>query len=81
MFVIMKNVLEYMKIILPEYDENYLTSYSDHENIDESAKEAIAILTKAGLMAGSNGKAEPKSYSSRAEIAVIIFRMISKINS
>ena len=81
MFVIMKNVLEYMKIILPEYDENYLTSYSDHENIDESAKEAIARLTKAGLMAGSNGKAEPKSYSSRAEIAVIIFRMISKINS
>ena len=42
------------------------------------AKEAVEALTGAGLIAGSNGKINPKANTTRAEVAVVLDRILNK---
>lgn len=82
MFVMMYKLLIGQGLIFPEPSHESLLVYKDREDIGSDAKDALAVLTAAGLMAGSgNGLADPSGYSTRAQIAVVIFRMISAAGS
>ena len=82
MFVMMYKLLIKRGLNLPEPSDEALLVYNDRDDISIDAQEALSVLTTAGLMAGSgNDKADPASPSTRAQIAVVIFRMISAIGS
>ncbi|MBR5479761.1 MAG: S-layer homology domain-containing protein, partial [Clostridia bacterium] len=53
-------------------------TFSDANAVASYAKEAVEALTGAGIIAGSNGKINPKANTTRAEVAVVLDRIINK---
>ncbi len=58
-----------------------LGSYSDAGNASDYAKESIAVCLKTGIIMGrGNSAIAPQNYITRAEVAVIIERLLQKSN-
>jgi hypothetical protein len=56
-----------------------ISSYADGASSSKYAKEGIASCLKTGVVSGkSSSKLAPKAYITRAEVAVIIERMLEK---
>ncbi|MBR5272751.1 MAG: S-layer homology domain-containing protein, partial [Clostridia bacterium] len=53
-------------------------TFSDANAVASYAKEAVETLTGAGIIAGSNGKINPKANTTRAEVAVVLDRILNK---
>ena len=58
---------------LPLTDE---VSYPDFDTVADYAKEAVAFLISEDLVNGKNGLIDPTSYTTRAEVAVLIKRIL-----
>ncbi|MBE6912194.1 MAG: hypothetical protein E7473_06695, partial [Ruminococcaceae bacterium] len=56
--------------------ENGDVEYTDFSDVSDYAKEAVSALITAGLVNGKNGKIAPTDYTTRAEVAVLIKRII-----
>ncbi|MFD0674974.1 S-layer homology domain-containing protein [Cohnella sp. GCM10027633] len=54
------------------------SSYSDASSIPSYAQEAFDALVGAGAISGSNGKLNPGKTSSRAEVAQVLYRLLSQ---
>ena len=55
-----------------------VSAYKDSSSISESAKTAVATLTKMGIFSGdSSGNFNPKANLTRAQMAVIVYRIAS----
>lgn len=54
--------------------------FTDRKEIDGYAVEAISTLARAGILTGSNGKVNPKAQCTRAEMAKIVYGVISNIS-
>lgn len=52
-----------------------LSAYSDADQISDYAKESLASLVKYGIVNGKNGKLAPGDSLTRAEAAVIVYRI------
>ena len=50
--------------------------YADFDSVSDYAKEAVSALIGAGLVNGKNGKIAPNDYTTRAEVAVLIKRIL-----
>ena len=50
--------------------------YADFADVSEYAKEAVSSLIGAGFVNGKNGKIAPTDYTTRAEVAVLIKRIL-----
>ena len=48
----------------------------DFESVSDYAKEAVSALVANGLVNGKNGLIDPKAYTTRAEVAVLIKRIL-----
>ncbi len=80
MFALLYNTL---KVIgqLPEgtgKTSGALTGYSDADSVASWAKDASGKLADAGVISGSNGKLAPKSTTTRAEMAQVLYNLLSK---
>ncbi|MEL7656667.1 MAG: S-layer homology domain-containing protein, partial [Bacillota bacterium] len=80
MFTLLYNTL---KVIgeLPEGAEKAdgsIAGYSDTDTVASWAKEAVGQLTASGTISGSNGKLSPGSTTTRAEMAQVIYNLLSK---
>jgi len=51
-------------------------SYPDFTAVAPYAKEAVSVLISAGLVNGKNGRIAPSDYTTRAEVAVLIKRIL-----
>ncbi len=60
-----------------EADKAALDAFSDKDEISAYAADAIAAMVKAGIVNGSNGKVDPKSNTTRAQTAVIMYNIIN----
>lgn len=56
--------------------EDVLKQYSDADEISEYARTAVACMTESGYVKGTNGMAAPKSFATRAEITVMLHRIL-----
>jgi len=56
-------------------DNKVLTKFSDGNTISQWAEEGAAIAVHNEIIKGSNGKFNPKSNATRAEVAVMLFRL------
>jgi uncharacterized repeat protein (TIGR02543 family) len=54
-----------------------LVAFEDALIISSYAKESIATLVKAGVINGKDGKIMPMDYTTRAEMAMIIYKMLN----
>ena len=59
--------------------ENGDVEYADFSDVSDYAKEAVSALITAGLVNGKNGKIAPADYTTRAEVAVLIKRILDYI--
>ncbi|WP_168120542.1 S-layer homology domain-containing protein [Paenibacillus sp. HB172176] len=58
-------------------DSNASSAFVDEEEISGYARDAVASLQDSGLIQGSpDGTFKPKSHASRAEAALILYRML-----
>ncbi|MBR5272345.1 MAG: S-layer homology domain-containing protein, partial [Clostridia bacterium] len=61
-----------------EINKTQSPTFSDMNSVASYAKDAVEALTGAGLIAGSNGKINPKANTTRAEVAVVLDRILNK---
>ncbi len=53
-------------------------TFPDADTVSAYAKDAVDALIGSGLIAGSNGKINPKANTTRAEVAVVLDRILNK---
>jgi len=64
---------------LPQNDSGkVLSDFSDAEQIDAWAKDALNLLVRAGIIGGSNGKLSPLNTTTRAEMAQVLYNLLGK---
>ena len=64
---------------LPQGDSGKsLSSFSDAGQIDSWAKNAMTLLVETGTIGGNNGMLTPKSTATRAEMAQVLYNLLSK---
>lgn len=78
MAVIVEKYLNYSGKALPVNDIKY--TYADDAAIAETAKPAVNLLYVSGIMTGKSGNLfDPTGYTSRAEIAAVLYRLAEAI--
>lgn len=64
---------------LPKGDSGkQLSDFSDSSKVASWAKDAMTLLVKTGAINGSDGKINPAGSTTRAEMAQILFNLLSK---
>ena len=53
-------------------------TFSDTADVSDYAKDAVNLLTQSGIVTGAGDKINPKKYATRAEVAVILDRLLNK---
>ena len=53
--------------------------YTDFAEVSDYAKDAVSAIISAGLVNGKNGKIAPQDLTTRAEVAVLIDRILEFI--
>lgn len=78
MMVIVLSALQKKGVALNPGNEEDLKEYKDNARISNYAKEAVATLVKNGVVKGSDNMINPKSMANRAEIAVLLDKVLSQ---
>lgn len=63
---------------LPSEKNINVASFKDSENISNWARTYVEKAVKSGLIQGANGQVKPRASSTRAEAAVVIYRLIEQ---
>ena len=79
MTVIMVRALKAYGVEIQSAGEEYLKGYNDEHMISDYAKNAVATLTKLGVIKGYDSKVHPKDLATRAEIVVMLNRALAKV--
>ncbi|ANY70025.1 hypothetical protein BBD42_28620 [Paenibacillus sp. BIHB 4019] len=81
MMVLVSRALKIAGIETRNGNESDLNGYSDKGNIASYAAEAVAALVSEGIVKGSgSGKINPQGSTTRAEAAVILYRVLTTFN-
>ncbi|HEY8349623.1 MAG TPA: S-layer homology domain-containing protein, partial [Clostridia bacterium] len=56
-----------------------LADFADADQVADWAREAVAALVKAGIVNGSNGRIDPLSTATRAEIAQMMQNLVKNL--
>jgi hypothetical protein len=75
--VIIKRVLDVKGIPISTGTAAHIGDFSDAASVSDYAVPAVASLVKAGIITGSGGKLNPRDLITRAEMAVILYRVVT----
>lgn len=78
MFVMLYNALQVIDEVPTGNVTRDLSSFYDAYQVTDWASEALSNLVKAGIVSGSNNKLIPTSSTTRAEIAQVLYNLLSK---
>ncbi len=73
MAVMAYNALKKLGVEMPAAQAS---DFNDELDIPEYAKEAVSVLSQMGIIKGDNGSFLPNNFTTRAEAAVIIYRIL-----
>ncbi|MBE6966259.1 MAG: hypothetical protein E7441_09545, partial [Ruminococcaceae bacterium] len=73
MMVIVYRAVQKLGVELKSAD----VDYEDFADVADYAQDAVKALISSGIVNGKNGKIAPKDYTTRAEVAVLLKRMLS----
>ncbi|MBQ2743165.1 MAG: S-layer homology domain-containing protein, partial [Oscillospiraceae bacterium] len=82
MMVIVYRALQSQSLLLEEKGDRrmavdeVLSQYPDFASVADYAKDAVSALISAGLVNGKSGRIAPLDYTTRAEVAVLIKRIL-----
>jgi len=85
MMVIVHRALQSQSLLLEEKGDRrmavdeVLSQYPDFDTVAEYAKEAVSALISAGLVNGKSGRIAPTDYTTRAEVAILLKRVLDYI--
>ena len=78
MFTLLYRTLDVIGEV-PESDSGKaLTDFSDAGSVKAYAKTPMEVFTAAGIITGSNGTLTPQRTSTRAEMAQVLYNLLSK---
>ena len=78
MFVLLYNILEQLEEMpLPE-DPNRIMEFQDVSSLSAWAKEPAFLLYQSGIIEGSNNLLNPKGTATRAEMAQILYNLLTE---
>ncbi|WP_418791817.1 leucine-rich repeat protein [Phosphitispora sp. TUW77] len=77
MFVMLYNALKVIDEVPNSVNDNQLSSFNDAADIAEWAEEATSTLIKAGVVSGNNNSLYPGTSTTRAEIAQLLYNLLS----
>jgi endo-1,4-beta-xylanase len=60
-------------------DKDTLASFPDASNVSSYANDAVSALVAAGIINGKNGNLAPKDNMTRAEMAVALYKAVTKL--
>ncbi len=58
-----------------DVDEDVLKQFSDHKNVADWARAALAAMVDDGIISGSNGKLNPTGNVKRCEVAKMLYEL------
>lgn len=79
MMILAKRALEYKLGKNITGDAAKLDSFSDKSEVSAYAVESLAAMVDNGLVSGANGKIMPKATTTRAQAAVIIYKLMKML--
>ncbi|MBQ2743366.1 MAG: S-layer homology domain-containing protein, partial [Oscillospiraceae bacterium] len=85
MMVIVYRALQSQSLLLEEKGDRrmavdeVLSQYSDFTSVAPYARDAVTALIGAGLVNGKSGNIAPTDYTTRAEVAVLIKRILDYV--
>lgn len=79
MMVLVTRILEYIGKPLESSNKSDLDSFSDNTLVSAYAIDSVAMLVGSNLIIGSNGRINPQNNTTRAEVAVFLFRVLEFI--
>jgi hypothetical protein len=78
MFVMLYNALKIIDLVpAPRFDRQ-LTAFNDAYQIEKWAEEPMLAMVQAGIVTGSNNELNPASSTTRAQMAQVLYRLMSK---
>ncbi|RCX17158.1 putative repeat protein (TIGR02543 family) [Anaerobacterium chartisolvens] len=78
MFTLMYNVLKKANKLPQGNSGKSLSSFNDAGQISSWAQEAMSLLVKTGTIGGNAGKLTPVSTATRAQMAQVLYNLLSK---
>ncbi len=78
MFTMLYRALKILNQLPDNTSDNGFSEFTDSNSVATYAKEAMANLVEAGIINGNQGKLEPTATVTRAEIAQVLFNLLSK---
>ena len=78
MMLMLSRALDAMEIELSDADRTVLTDFADAAEVSDYAADAVSRVVASGIIAGANGKINPKAKATRAEIAVMLDRVLAE---
>jgi hypothetical protein len=78
MLVMLYNALQVISEVPATVLDKELSSFSDAGQVADWANEAVSALVKAGIVGGSNNRLNPTEGTTRAEIAQVLYNLLSK---
>ena len=77
MFTMLYNALKVLNK-LPAGTDASVGAYSDGDQIAAYAETPISVLSSGGVISGSEGRIDPAATSTRAQMAQVLYRLLSK---
>jgi hypothetical protein len=78
MFTLMYNALKAIGQLPEGTEGQQLSDFSDSDKINSWAKDALTLFTQTGAIGGSGGKLYPTAETTRAEMAQVLYKLLSK---
>jgi hypothetical protein len=54
-----------------------LSAFSDANQVSDYARDAVSVMVQLGVVKGSGGQLRPTAAISRAEMAVVLYRVLT----
>ena len=77
MFTMLYRALDELNELPEATTSKALSDFSDSSSISDYAKNAFETLVKGGIVSGSDGKLNPTDQSTRAQMAQILYNLLS----
>lgn len=78
MFTLMYNALKAIDRLPEGNSEKQMTAFSDAGEIASWANDAMTLMVESEIISGNNGKLYPAGTTTRAEMAQVLYNLISK---
>ncbi|MDP4152305.1 MAG: S-layer homology domain-containing protein, partial [Bacillota bacterium] len=78
MAVLLYRVLKAINELSVSANGQTVSSFSDADSVSSYALDAMNALVSGGIISGSSGKLDPLGYTSRAQMAQVLYNLLSK---